>query len=137
MKKVKDFLKDKGVKLVQTTNKVIDKTKETIKDTLLYEHLRRRFQLEYPHKMIVSSEPIDVNIITELRASHAKIYEDDNVFVFFGDLSHNQFIIGDFVKDLATLETYKIKDIAEVEIPVTLNDVVHEVKCTAVYCEGI
>ncbi len=135
MEKIIHFLKEKGLKVVKKTNEIIDKTKNKVKDNMLNEQLRRRFQLENPHKMMITEKRTEVNLIQEITASHAKIYEEDYVFVFFGNQVDNHVEKGYFIKDLATLEQYVVKDIVEVEIPVTLNNKIYDVLGTAVYCE--
>ena len=137
MQNFKDKLKAKGLKILDKTNAFIDSTKEKIKQTLLNDQLKRRFQLENPHKMLISKELTDVNIIKELTAYHAKIYEEDNVFVFYGPLNDLDIKQGYVIRDLATMEAYKVMDIAEVDLPVTLDEKIHEVPATAVYCEGL
>ena len=135
MDKIIRFLKEKGLKVVKKTNEFIDTTKSKVKDNILNEQLKRRFQLENPHKMMITEKRTEVNLIQEITAQHAKIYEEDYVFVFFGSRTDNHIEKGYFVKDLASLEQYIVKDIVEVEIPVTFNNELHDVVGTAVYCE--
>jgi hypothetical protein len=137
MKDLKEKLKEKGLKLVEKTNDFIDSTKEKIKHTLLNDQLKRRFQLENPHKMILSEDKVDVNLIRELTAYHAKIYEEDNVFVFYGQLKDIDVAKGYYARDLNTMEVFMVKDIAEVEIPVTYKEKIYDVPATAIYCEEV
>lgn len=127
MDKLIESIKEKGLKLV-------NQTKEKIKKTLLDDQLKRRFQLENPRKFIISDHKPSMNLINELTSSHAKVYEEDQVFVFYGhdldDLKE-----GVYVKDLADLQLYKVVSVVEVEIPVTYKEKIHDVPGTAVYCE--
>jgi len=136
MDKIKEFLKDKGVKLVEKTNQAVKNTKEKIKNTILNDQLRRRFQLENPHKFVVSEKEVQLNLIQELTAEHAKVYDEDDVFVFYG---HNRedLQVGYYIKNLKDLQTYRITDLAEVELPVTHQDKIYDVEATAVYCEEV
>ena len=136
MEKFINFLKEKSMKIVNKTNEFVDQTKDKIKDNLLNDQLKRRFQLENPHKMLVSEKVTPVNMIQELTSSHAKIYEDDNVFVFYGPKKDNGIQIGYYIRNLATMEEFIVKDILEVEVPVTYKEKVYEVLATAVYCEA-
>lgn len=137
MGNLKDFLKDKGSSLVKKTNEVLDSTKDKIKDTLLKDKLKRRFQLENPHKFIISKKRIQPKLLDELTASHAKTYLEDNVFVLYGEHLDNDVKIGYFVKDLSSLTSFIVKDIADVSVPVTLNEEIYDVKATAIYCEEL
>jgi hypothetical protein len=135
MKNLSSFLKENGLKLLEKTNDFIDSTKNKIKDNLLNDQLKRRFQLENPYKFIVSNQPTKVDLIKEITALNAKKYDEDHVFVFYGPKEENDLLIGDYIKDLATLEQFIIKDMVEVEVPVTYQDKVYEVVGLAVYCE--
>ncbi|QWC00119.1 hypothetical protein KHQ88_00705 [Mycoplasmatota bacterium] len=137
MEKLKNYLKDKGVKLVEKTNEVIDYTKSKIKDTILKDKLKRRFQLENPHKLMITESKVDVNLLQELTAEHAKIYEEDNIFVLYGHQKDNQVDLGYFVRDLKTMELYIVKDMVDVEIPVTFEDEIYNIEGTAIYCEAL
>lgn len=136
MEKLMNLLKEKGLKLVEKTNEVVNQTKDKIKQTLLNDQLKRRFQLENPKKFVVNDSIPKVNLIDELTAWHAKTYEEDLIFVFYGQ-HLEELKVGSFVKDLGTLEVFKIKEVAEVQIPVTYQDELHDVSATAVYCEEV
>ena len=129
MDKLIEKIKDKGLKLVE-------KTKKQIKKTILDDQLRRRFQLENPRRFIVSNHEPNMNLINEIISANAKVYEEDQVFVFYGH-GNEDLSIGNYVKDLGNLQLYKIKSVVQVEIPVTLKDQVHDVPGTAVYCEEV
>ena len=129
MDKFIEKIKDKGLKLVE-------KTKNQIKKTILDDQLRRRFQLENPRRFIVSDHEPNMNLINEIISSNAKVYEEDQVFVFYGH-GNEDLKAGNYVKDLGNLQLYKIKSVVQVEIPVTLKDQVHDVLGTAVYCEEV
>ncbi|MDA3931923.1 MAG: hypothetical protein PF513_04225 [Tenericutes bacterium] len=137
MEKFTKYLKEKGVKLVEKTNEVIDTTKSKIKDTILKDKLKRRFQLENPHKFVITESKVEANLLHELTATHAKIYEEDLVFVLFGHHKDNQVDVGYFVRDLKTTDLYIVKDIVNVEIPVLLDDEIYDVEGTAIYCEEL
>jgi len=137
MNQFKEKLKKKGLTLIKKTNVFIDTTKKKIKETLLNDQLKRRFQLENPQKMVISKTEEDVNLIKELTAHHAKIYDEDNVFVFYGNQSDLEVKKAFFVRNLNTMEIFRVKDIAEVEIPVTLQGKIYDVPATAVYCEAV
>jgi len=137
MDKFTKYLKEKGVKLVEKTNEVIDNTKSKIKDTILKDKLRRRFQLENPHKFIITEHKVDSNIINELTSTYAKVYEEDHVFVLYGHKEDNQVDIGYFVRDLKTTDLYIVKDIVNVEVPVMFEEKIYDVEGTAIYCEEL
>lgn len=137
MDKFTKYLKEKGVKLVEKTNKVIDNTKNKIKDTILKDKLKRRFQLENPHKFIITENKVEANLINEMTSTHAKIYEEDHVFVLYGHQDDNHVDIGYFVRDLKTTALYIVKDIVDVEVPVMFEDEIYDVEGTAIYCEEL
>ncbi|MCF7924836.1 MAG: hypothetical protein K9L64_07030, partial [Candidatus Izimaplasma sp.] len=111
--------------------------KENINDTMLMDKLKRRFNLENPHKFIVTEEIAKTNLVKELSAQHAKRYDEDNIFVFFGNNEANEIKKGFIVKDLKTLQDFIVKDIVEVEVPVELDSKSYEVIGTAVYTEEV
>ncbi|MCF7924696.1 MAG: hypothetical protein K9L64_06320 [Candidatus Izimaplasma sp.] len=137
MKNLIDSLKGKGVKVLKKANKVIKDAKENINDTMLMDKLKRRFNLENPHKFIVTEEIAKTNLVKELSAQHAKRYDEDNIFVFFGNKEANEIKNGFIVKDLKTLQDFIVKDIVEVEVPVELDGKSYEVIGTAVYTEEV
>ncbi|MFP4478393.1 MAG: hypothetical protein ACLFPM_03045 [Candidatus Izemoplasmatales bacterium] len=137
MDKFRKYLKEKGMKLVHKTNEVIDETKNKIKDTILKEKLKRRFQLENPHKFIISESKSDSSLINELTSTHAKVYEEDHVFVIYGHQKDNHVDIGYFVRDLKTMNLYMVKDVIDVEVPVTFEGRLYDVEGTAIYCEEL
>ncbi|MFO7968642.1 MAG: hypothetical protein ACQERX_01080 [Bacillota bacterium] len=137
MKNLVDSLKEKGLKVFKKANKVISDAKENVSDTMLMDKLKRRFNLENPHKFIVSEKRVKTNIVKELSAQHAKRYDEDDIFVFFGSNEANEIKKGYIVKDLKSLEDYIIKDIVEVEVPVEFDGKSYEVIGTAVYTEEL
>lgn len=139
MKKVlRDFgqrIQSLGLRMIEKTKEGFQKAKENIENTLLEDHLRRRFNLENPYKFqMVSTEPFQ-KVIEEWLPRHAKRYDEDDVFVFYGSMSRNDFHADDVIRDLSSNTDYRIKSIMEVFIPVTYEDKAVDVIATAVDCE--
>ncbi|MFW5793910.1 MAG: hypothetical protein ACOCV1_00270 [Bacillota bacterium] len=132
-----DKLKNKGVKILNKAKKSIKDTKESISDTILLDKLKHRFNLENPHKFIVSEQRVKSNLIKEISAQNAKRYEEDNIFVFFGNNEANEFKPGFIVKDLKTMQDYIVKEVVEIEVPVEYKEKTYEVVGTALYTEEL
>jgi len=127
-------LRDLGIKVVKTAKKGIKEVKTSVEHTLLEEHLKKRFNLENPYRFVVVSESKKLSVLDELTARHAKRYDEDDLFVFFGKLDKKEFGSGKLLVDLSNNAEYKIKDLLEVTVPIEYNHEVHEVLATAVMC---
>jgi len=74
-------------------------------------------------------------LIDELLPKHAKRYIEDDIFVFYGERKDNDIKLGYIIKDLSDQTLYKVKEIVDVVIRVTLDDLDYDVDCIAVYGE--
>ncbi|MDD3113033.1 MAG: hypothetical protein WCR28_06675 [Candidatus Izemoplasmatales bacterium] len=136
--KLKDLgqkIQSLGLRVIEKTKEGIQKAKESIENTLLEDNLRRRFNLENPYKFqMVTSEPFK-KVIEEWLPRHAKRYDEDDVFVFYGSMERNGFQAGEVLRDLSSDTDYRIKSVMEVYIPVTYEGKSIDVIATAVDCE--
>lgn len=133
-KDLPSILKNLGIKVVNTAKKGFNDVKASVENTILEEHLKKRFNLENPYRFVLVSESKKLSILDELSARHAKRYDEDDLFVFFGKLDRNDFLPGKLIVDLSDMAEYKIKDLVEVSIPIEYNHENHEVEATAVMC---
>ena len=136
---IKDFsqkLKKLGIQVVDTAKKGIEKAVSGIENTILEDNLRRRFNFENPYRfeIITHGKP---DILTNLLPKHAKRYEEDDLFVFYGSVHSNGFIKGNIIKDLSDNAEYSIEDIIEVSIPVEFEGKSYTVVGTAVTCKAL
>ncbi len=127
-------LRDLGIKVVKKAKKGINDVKSNVENTILEEHLKKRFNLENPYRFVVVSESKKLTVLDELSARHAKRYDEDDLFVFFGKLDNKEFTAGKLLIDLSDNAEYKINDLLEVTVPIEYNHEVHEVLATAVMC---
>lgn len=124
-----------GIKIVEKTKAGIKKAKTGIENTLLEDHLRKRFNLENPYKFQIIKDKAKNTIIDELFYRHAKRYEEDDLFVFYGSLAANDLQKGYYIRDLSINADYEIKEVMEVEVPVEYNGKGYEIIGTAVITE--
>ncbi len=124
-----------GLTLKNKAKKSWKKAKGTISETILEEQLRQRFNLENPYKFIITDKLEEPTKVDKLLTYHAKRYDEDDVFVFFGDNEDEALEPGKYIQDLSTQAFYEIIDVASVMVPVQLKHKTHEVPATAVYCE--
>jgi hypothetical protein len=128
-------LQSLGLEVVKKTKQGIQKAKASIENTLLEDNLRHRFNLENPYKFqMLSSKPLK-NVVEELLPRHAKRYDEDDIFIFYGAMAHNDFHPGDEFRDLSSNATYRINSVMEVFVPVLYENESHDVVATAVDCE--
>ena len=64
---------------------------------------------------------------------HAKRNIEDDIFIFYGNISDNDIQEGYFLKDLSDETLYKVKEIAIVKVRVTYEGKEYEVDGTACY----
>ncbi|MDD3477439.1 MAG: hypothetical protein PHP32_00985 [Candidatus Izemoplasmatales bacterium] len=134
-KDIPSRLKELGIKAYQKAKDEILEAKSSVEGTILEENLRHRFNLENPYKFAVMSESKPLSTIKELTAKHAKRYDEDDLFVFFGKPSDNDFLDGNILRDLSNNAEYKIRQVLEVETSVEYKGKTHEVAATAVVCD--
>lgn len=128
-------LKELGIKAFSTAKKGIVSAKDTAVNAVLEEHLKSRFNLENPYKFIVQNEPKKVGMIDKFTAKHAKRYDEDDLFVFYGKMEKNDFVKGQILLDLSNNSEYKIIKVLEVTVPVEYDHEVYDCAATAVMCE--
>ena len=137
MKDFQEKLKKMGLKVIKKVEAGIDYAKSTVDNTLLQDQLKRRFNLENPYRFMVYEANSKPSLLQTLAPLHAKRYEEDNTFVFFGTPEHNQFTIDEIVQDLADESMYQILAIEAVMVRVSLNDLDYDVNGTAVVCKSL
>ncbi|MDD3957374.1 MAG: hypothetical protein PHW40_03040 [Candidatus Izemoplasmatales bacterium] len=129
-------LHDLGLSVVEKTKKGIKQVKESIENTVLEDQLRKRFNLENPYKFqLVKPDRSLGSWIQEQMPRHAKRYDEDDLFVFYGSIEQNGFSKGEIIKDLSDEAMYKIVHQVEVCVSVRLDEKAHDVVATAVSCE--
>ena len=129
-------LKKLGIQAVDTAKKGFEKAVSGIENTILEDNLRRRFNFENPYRFeIITKSKSDV--LTNLLPKHAKRYDEDDLFVFYGSIHMNGFSKGNIIKDLSDNAEYVIEDIVEVSIPVEFEGKSYSITGTAVNCKSI
>ena len=129
-------LRDLGIKSMEKTKAGFSKVKAGIENTLLEDNLRKRFNLVNPYKFqIIKDKEARNTIIDELFYRHAKRYDEDDLFVFYGSIEQNDLQKGYYVRDLSANADYEIKEIMEVQIPIEYQGKNYDVTCTATVCE--
>ncbi|MBN2504300.1 MAG: hypothetical protein JXB20_03045 [Bacilli bacterium] len=137
-KEIRDLsqkMRSLGVTIAKKTEEGISKAKDSIENTIFEEKLHRRFNLENPYKFQIIKDRSKTNFISAILPKNAKRYEEDDVFVFYGDLDYNNLEKGNVIRDLSNNADYEIKELIEVNIPVSYEDKTHEVTGTAAVCE--
>lgn len=138
MKKVEDLpykLKELGLSAYHKAKKGVMDAKQTALNTVLDEQLKHRFNLENPYKFVIGGNDEKVGIIDELTARHAKRYDEDDLFVFYGKPEKNDFHLGQTIVDLSDKAEYTVTSIVEVTVPVEYNHQVYDCLATAVMTE--
>ncbi len=130
-------LKELGISAYQKAKKGIKDAKETALNTVLDEQLKHRFNLENPYKFVIQADTKKVGVIDELTARHAKRYDEDDLFVFYGKPEKNHFLNDQIIKDLSDNSEYRIKNIIEVTVPVEYNHEIYDCLATAVMCDPL
>ena len=140
MNEKKDFLsilKKLGIKIYNATIKKYKAAKDNIEKQILKEKLRKRFNYENPYKVILLDSPHRVKLADSFLAKHAKRYNEDDIFVFFGTRGETHLETKHRIKDLSDNSIYEILELVEVMIPVTLNGKEIDVLATAANCKGL
>lgn len=137
--KIRDLsqkLKNLGIHAVDTAKKGLEKAVSGFENTVLEDNLRKRFNLENPYRFeIIKHSKTD--LITNLLPKHAKRYDEDDLFVFYGSISANDFVKGYHIKDLSDNAEYIIEEIIEVSIPVEYEEKSYSVIGAAVTCKAL
>lgn len=136
LKDLSSKLKNLGISLVDTAKKGVEKAKSGIEHTLLEDSLRRRFNLENPYRFEVVSHSKN-DFLNNLLPRHAKRYDEDDLFVFYGTMAANDFQKGSIIKDLSDNAEYRIEEVLEVSIPVEHEGKSYPVAATAVTCKPL
>ena len=134
-KNFKDKLKDLGIEVYTAAKKEYDAVVNTAKKDFKDIKLRRRFNLENPHRFLLLDSKNRIKALGNIFAKHAKKYVEDDIFVFYGSKFSNDLEVGHQIKDLSDDAVYEIMEVIDVTIPVTLDHKVVDTECTAVYCE--
>lgn len=133
MKEFTKKLKNLGIGLYKKAKKEVKSAKSATERTLLADKLRRRFNLENPFKFIITHKDDSSSLIDKYLPRHAKRYNEDDIFVFYGDNSNNSINKGDIVKDLSDETKYEVIEMVDVTLPVKLDGKVYDVPCVAAY----
>ncbi len=128
-------LRDLGVSVYKKTEAGLKKAKVSIENTILDDHLHRRFNLENPYKFQIIKDKSKTNFISGILPKNGKRYEEDDLFVFYGSMDHNNLEKGNIVRDLSANADYEIKDILEVKVFVEYEGKRHEILGTCAVCE--
>jgi len=136
IKDLSQKLKKVGLQVYDSAKKGVEKAMTGIENTIHEDNLRRRFNLENPYRFeVITKSKLD--ILNNLMPKHAKRYDEDNLFVFYGSMASNDFKKGSIVKDLSDNAEYRIEEILEVSIPVELEGKSQMVVATAVNCKAL
>lgn len=136
-KKFKDRLKALGVEIYTQAKKEYEAVVKSTNSQIKKEKLRKRFNLENPHRFVLLDSKTRVKLFDNIFARHAKKYDEDDIFVFYGSKSFNSFEKGQKIKDLSDNVVYEILEIVEVTIPVSLDENVFDVECSAIYGKAL
>lgn len=130
-------LKDLGIEIYSAAKKEYEAVVSSAEKQIRKEKLRKRFNLENPYKFNLLDSGFRIKALDSLFSRHAKRYDEDDIFVFFGGNDKNHFKKGHRIKDLSDNTIYEIIEIVEVTLPVTFEDNSVDVTCTAVYGKAI
>ena len=136
MSNKKDFsevLKELGIEIYNSAKKEYDLVVKGAKTQIRKDKLRKRFNLENPYRFVFLDSSLRIKLLDSLLARHAKRYDEDDIFVFFGTKNENNIEQKQRIKDLSDNSIYEVIELVEVKIPVTINNKEVEVPCTAVY----
>lgn len=130
---LKEKLKNLGLEIAEKAKSGYKTARDSVEQNLLNDSLRRRFNLENPYKFIIMDSMEKTSFINELLPKHAKRYNEDDIFVFYGNVSDNDIKEGYIIKDLSDETLYKVKEVTTVKVSVTYENNDYEVDGTAVY----
>jgi len=130
-------LRELGLKAVRSIEKGVVETRRGIENTILEDELRTRFNLENPYRFEIRGPKEKPSVLAGFGARNAKRYEDDDLFVFHGDVASAGVAKGDIVKDLSDGAEYEVENVIPVTMTVTLRDQPHDVAATAVKCRAL
>jgi hypothetical protein len=125
-------VKDLGLNFYNKAKSGIKTVKKTTEQKLLADKLRKRFNLENPYKFLIITKGVK-SIIKNHISHHAKRYNEDDIFVFYGEKEDNDINIGDEVKDLSDETKYEVVQVLDVTMTVKYEDDSYDVPCTAIY----
>jgi hypothetical protein len=137
MKDFSEKFKKMGLKVIKKVEEGIVSAKSGVENTLLNDNLRKRFNLENPYRFVVTEPKAKASIIQSFAPVHAKRYEEDNTFIFYGKPESNHIRIGDIVTDLSDNMKYEVEEIQMILVSVTYNDQDYDVPATAVLCKTL
>jgi hypothetical protein len=126
-------LKNVGLDIIDKAKSNYINAKNSIEQNFLNDSLRRRFNLENPYKFVIMDSAEKTTLFNELLPRHAKRYIEDDIFIFYGNISDNDVLEGYFLKDLSDETLYKVMEIAVVKVRVTYEGKEYEVDGTACY----
>ncbi len=122
-----------GVSLYNRALNEMKSMKSAAEQSLFNDKLRKRFNLENPYRFLIYNESNKATFFDQHIARHAKRYNEDDVFVFYGDQESSNISVGDYVKDLSDETEYEVINLVDVTMPIRYEDKVYDVVCTAVY----
>ena len=125
-------LKDAGLGIIAKTKSGFNLTKKTIEQNFLNDALKKRFNLENPHRFLIYESEEKLGLLQKLTPLYAKRYLEDEIFVFFGHLMEEDIKESYLLKDLSDEALYKVKEIAYVKVSVTYENKAYDVDGTAV-----
>jgi hypothetical protein len=130
---LKEKLKNLGLEIAEKAKSGYKTARDSVEQNLLNDSLRRRFNLENPYKFIIMDSMEKTSFINEILPRHAKRFNEDDIFIFYGSISDNDIKEGYIIKDLSDETLYKVKEITMVKVTVTFENNDYEVNGTAVY----
>ncbi|MDT8336775.1 MAG: hypothetical protein RQ856_02980 [Candidatus Izemoplasmatales bacterium] len=130
---LKEKLKNLGLEIAEKAKSGYKTARDSLEQNLLNDSLRRRFNLENPYKFIIMDSMEKTSFINEILPKHAKRYNEDDIFIFYGSISDNDIKEGYIIKDLSDETLYKVKEITMVKVTVTFENNDYEVDGTAAY----
>lgn len=133
----KSKLKELGVEIYTQAKKEYEAVVKSTNSQIKKEKVRRRFNLENPHRFVLLDSKTRVKLFDNIFARHAKKYDEDDIFVFYGSKESNSFEKGQEIKDLSDDVVYEILEIVEVTIPVSYEEGVVDAECSAIYGKAI
>lgn len=130
---LREKLKGLGIEVYNNAKKEYEAVLKGAKKQIRKDKLRKRFNLENPYRFVLLDNKVRVKFLDSLTARHAKRYNEDDILVFYGGVEENNFLIDQRIKDLSDDTILVIQEVIEVTIPVSLNEEVFDVPCTAIY----
>ena len=132
-KELASKVKKMGLKVYKRAKKEFNDFKTAAEQNLFADKLRSRFNLENPYKFIIIKKGEKLTFMDKYLPKHAKRYNEDDIFVFYGETKDTGIAAGDRVRDLSDETMYEVVQTVDVTIPVNYEDKVYDVPCTAVY----